>query len=71
MDKEYLGDGVYAHFDGYQIWLTTTNGIHMTNSIALEPVVWRRLRHYAEQLGSVYDTDIQPNDQGAAGDDGK
>jgi hypothetical protein len=34
--KTYLGDGVYARFDGDHIWLTTENSIAVTNTIALE-----------------------------------
>jgi hypothetical protein len=39
MGKVYLGDGAYAEFDGYAIVLTTSNGLHTTNTIVLEPVV--------------------------------
>lgn len=44
--KQYIGDGVYAHFDGYQIWLTTLDGM----AIALEPNVYTVLRAYAFQI---------------------
>lgn len=44
--KEYLGDSVYASFDGYQIWLSTLNG----NRIAIEPKVWANLLKYRERL---------------------
>ena len=48
----YLGDGVYAKFDGYHIWLTT--GSHeerdATNAIALEPAVFEALVEYRRQL---------------------
>jgi len=45
----YLGDGVFASFDGYQIWLRTPreNGDH---SIALEPPVLTSLMAYIEKL---------------------
>lgn len=46
MFKEYLGDGVYAEFDGYQVWLSTQEGHH----IALEPSVFDRLCEYVERL---------------------
>lgn len=48
MDKfeRYLGDGVYAHFDGYQIWLTTHEG----HRIALEPSVMDALQAYERDL---------------------
>lgn len=29
--KTYLGDGAFAHFDGYHIVLTTSDGIRTTN----------------------------------------
>ena len=46
MDKhsEYLGDGVYASFDGYQIWLAVNH--HENKVVALEPSVFRRLCEY-------------------------
>jgi hypothetical protein len=37
--KVYLGDGVYAEYDGYNVILTTENGISITNRIVLEPEV--------------------------------
>lgn len=37
--REYIGDAVYVGFDGCHIWLTTENGITVTNAIALEPNV--------------------------------
>jgi hypothetical protein len=48
----YLGDGVYATFDGYHVWLRT--GSHeereATNSIALEPAVFEALLVYQRKL---------------------
>ena len=32
----YLGDGLYASFDGYQIRLYATDGIRTTNEVFLE-----------------------------------
>lgn len=48
INKEYLGDGVYAAFDGYNVWLTTPrqNGTH---EIALEPEVLDKLLRYVRQ----------------------
>lgn len=37
--KQYLGDGVYATFDGWAVVLTTENGIETTNTIVLEAEV--------------------------------
>jgi hypothetical protein len=47
--KTYLGDGVYAHHDGYQIWLTTLEG----NRIAVEPSVMIALVKYDEETKRV------------------
>jgi hypothetical protein len=48
-DKEtYLGDGVYASFDGYQIWLAVNH--HANNVVALDPNVFSRLCEYVEML---------------------
>jgi hypothetical protein len=37
--KTYLGDQVYADYDGFHVTLTTENGIQTTNIIYLEPAV--------------------------------
>jgi hypothetical protein len=47
---EYLGDGLYADFDGWQIELFASNGISKTNRVFLEPVVLRNFLAYAERL---------------------
>ena len=41
-EPTYLGDGVYARFDGYHVWLSTQEG----SDIALEPEVFRSLHDY-------------------------
>jgi hypothetical protein len=47
MNKEtYIGDGVYAGFDGYQVWIWTQEG----SKIALEKDVMISLLIYAEQF---------------------
>lgn len=48
--KTYLGDSVYAKFDGYHIVLTTENGYGPSNTIAVEPQVYWALRRYAQQI---------------------
>ena len=52
MPKVYLGDSVYAAFDGYHIVLTTENGLpdDPSKTIALEPQVLQALNLYAERL---------------------
>ena len=47
----YLGDGVYASFDGYQIWLAANS--HENLVIALEPAVMEALFQYAKQVMQI------------------
>jgi len=51
-DHEYLGDGVYASFDGYQIWLAAND--HRNIVIALEPDVFEALVQYRDRLVRKY-----------------
>lgn len=48
--KQYLGDGVYVGWDGFNVWLFTDNGISVTNQIALEPQVIDTLKGWLERL---------------------
>lgn len=50
--KEYIGDGVYAAFNGFALILTTENGLEVTNTIVLEPNEWAKLTKYVEALPS-------------------
>lgn len=47
-NAQYLGDGCYASFDGYQIWLDTRAQVPV-NRIALEPQVFEALCAYAKK----------------------
>jgi hypothetical protein len=47
----YIGDAVYVSHDGYQFWLATTNGIQITNRIALEPAVLKLFLDYTIEMG--------------------
>ncbi len=57
MEDTYLGDGVYASFDGYQVWLdlraqgfsfpTTPSG---HQGIALDETVLKALYEYVERI---------------------
>lgn len=49
--KQYIGDGVYADYDGYMICLTTEDGVDIKNKIYLEPVVMKALIDYATKIG--------------------
>ena len=50
MLKRYIGDGVYAGFDGYQIWIWTSNGVEESAPIALEGPTLLSLTKYASDL---------------------
>lgn len=41
--KQYIGDGVYVEFDGYNFILTTSNGYNTTNEIYLDRSVFKSL----------------------------
>ena len=47
-DNIYLGDGVYASYDGYQIWLAVNH--HENKQVALEPEVMKALLAYAVRV---------------------
>ena len=49
MKKVYLGDSVYAVFDGGGITLTTENGYGASNTIYLEMEVILSLQEYIER----------------------
>ncbi len=51
MNKEYIGDSVYVHSDGYGFWLTTENGYpdDPRNSIYLEPEVYASLLRWVKR----------------------
>ncbi len=54
MSKVYLGESVYAEFDGYGIWLTTrtpNNGYaEDPHKIYLEPTVFFALNEWVKSL---------------------
>ena len=45
--SSYLGDGVYAIFDGHGIWLHANDHEHPTDKIYLEPEILKRLGSFA------------------------
>lgn len=52
--KSYIGDAVTASFDGWQVWLRTSDGIRTTNEIALEPGVYSSLLRYVARLYACF-----------------
>jgi len=55
MMKDYLGDGVYAEYDGLGFVLTTEDGVHTTNRIVLEDYVYRALVRWVERVADALD----------------
>lgn len=47
IEQTYLGDSVYASFDGWMIKLTTNNGYDATNVIYLDPETVRALESFS------------------------
>ena len=48
----YLGDGLYAKFDGFYIWLLANgDGVHTpaTDAVALEPQVYGALKTWVDE----------------------
>lgn len=58
--KTYLGDSVYADFDGYNLVLTTENGFGASNLIVLEPPVVEALTNYLTRLKETHDLPTLP-----------
>lgn len=48
MDEKYLGDGLYAAFDGFQIRLRAPRDEGGDEVVYLEPQVWLELRRLAD-----------------------
>lgn len=48
----HIGDGVYADFDGWNIWLRTGDGNN--NEIAIEPETWTALLTFMSETRASY-----------------
>lgn len=48
--KAYLGDAVYASWDGFHIVLTAENGQHVMERICMDEDVWTNLLRYHARL---------------------
>lgn len=57
-EPKYLGDGVYASFDGYHINLAVND--HRNNVISLEPEVVISLKKYIKEIDDLRDENICP-----------
>jgi hypothetical protein len=49
---EYIGDGVYAKFDGYQVEVYTFNGIEITQHIYFDEYTAEDLMKFFQQCFS-------------------
>jgi hypothetical protein len=54
--RDYLGDGVYALFDGYGIWLHANDHLMPTDRIYLEPEVFDALKRFSDRCKSLADS---------------
>jgi hypothetical protein len=54
---DYLGDGVYAEFDGYHIVLKANDHRFPTDTIAIDPHTWEALKRYAVRSGFEKEAD--------------
>ncbi len=50
LPKEYIGDGIYIKDNGFEVILTTENGISIQNEIVIEPSEWLAIRTYFERV---------------------
>jgi len=50
-NSEYIGDGVYAGYDGMGIWLYANSHDHPTEQIYLEDFVLTALINFAKRFG--------------------
>jgi hypothetical protein len=48
--QEYLGDGLYANYDGHGIWLYANHHEHPTDKVYLEPSVYATLKRFMERV---------------------
>jgi hypothetical protein len=55
-EQIYLGDSVYAGFDGYNVVLTTNNGLGANNVIYMEPAVLNALDLYRKRLTESHES---------------
>jgi hypothetical protein len=49
-NETYLGDGLYASFDGFSIWLRAPRE-HGDHYVALEPPIFYAFIEYAKEKG--------------------
>ncbi len=58
---EYMGDGVYAQFDGYYVWIYTYNGVSVSNAIALERDVFNAIGEFGSKAAQKMEQEARAN----------
>lgn len=51
--KVYLGDGAFARFDGFAVWITTEDGVSVQNEVCLEPLGVQQLIAFCREHGVI------------------
>lgn len=51
--KKYLGDGVYADWDGYHVVLTTEDGVSIQNTIYLDSELQESVCNYIKRINAL------------------
>ena len=46
--NQYLGDGLYVDYDGWQVEVYASNGISATNKVFMDPSVLKAFLRYIE-----------------------
>ena len=59
--QEYLGDAVYASFDGYHVMLAVNDPNN--HVVALEPAVLKALWRYSEKMQAAIKADWEAREQ--------
>jgi hypothetical protein len=50
MEKQYLGDGLYASYDGYQVTLKANSETNPTDTVYLDPHVLFALLNFIKRI---------------------
>ena len=61
-ESVYLGDGVFAQWEGDMIKLTTEDGVRTTNTIFLEPEVFAALIDFVRSSGDAHEQRKEMNE---------
>lgn len=56
--KDYIGDGVYVSWDGYDVVVYLDNGCGPYNEIHLEPVVLQAFNRFQERIKYINPNEI-------------